>query len=419
MKRILMVASVVFVLLLSSSSILIADVIPKNPQLTSATTSSITVKRGEVFTITVGVNAFDGYIFSAGGSFYSTNSSSKPNTSFECRGYMPTEGDGSKVLAVQNGSISLKCVVPRNSLEGKYRLYYFDLSSVGCKKTYVMEFSNPAGVSCPHSWTHYAYRSGAFDNLSDPYATENQTTSLNYPVDIFTSFPTITIAGILPLEIPQIDLVFAYPDRISAKYYFGSQWDRDMQGLCAVESNIGTLSTNWILTGASLPLNGAAQPQFNESVNINVQELKPKTTVDLKITCKASNGDFASKVFQFQTTLPEPPQTPTILVTSITDQSAVLKVLNFLPENVKYEYTANGVTEGFTGDSVQLTLLKQNSTNTLKVSATDSFGQKSTSTTSIFRTSRSVTEIICVKGKLTKKVTAVKPKCPAGYKVKK
>ena len=413
-----MVASVVFVLLLSSSSILIADVIPKNPQLTSATTSSITVKRGEVFTITVGVNAFDGYIFSAGGSFYSTNSSSKPNTSFECRGYMPTEGDGSKVLAVQNGSISLKCVVPRNSLEGKYRLYYFDLSSVGCKKTYVMEFSNPAGVSCPHSWTHYAYRSGAFDNLSDPYATENQTTSLNYPVDIFTSFPTITIAGMLPLEIPQIDLVRAYPDRISAKYYFGSGWDRDMQGLCAIESNIGTLSTNWILTGASLPLNGAAQPQFNQNVNINVQELKPKTTVDLKITCKASNGDFASKVFQFQTTLPEPPQTPTILVTSITDQSAVLKVLNFLPENVKYEYTANGVTAGFTGDSVQLTLLKQNSTNSIKVSATDSFGQKSTSTTSIFRTSRSVTEIICVKGKLTKKVSAVKPVCPTGYKKK-
>ena len=29
------------------------------------------------------------------------------------------------------------------------------------------------------------------------------------------------------------------------------------------------------------------------------------------------------------------------------------------------------------------------------------------------------TTITCVKGKLTKKVTAVKPKCPAGYKVKK
>ena len=27
--------------------------------------------------------------------------------------------------------------------------------------------------------------------------------------------------------------------------------------------------------------------------------------------------------------------------------------------------------------------------------------------------------ITCVKGKLTKKVTAVKPKCPSGYKVKK
>jgi hypothetical protein len=29
------------------------------------------------------------------------------------------------------------------------------------------------------------------------------------------------------------------------------------------------------------------------------------------------------------------------------------------------------------------------------------------------------TAITCVKGKLTKKVTAVKPKCPSGYKVKK
>jgi hypothetical protein len=27
--------------------------------------------------------------------------------------------------------------------------------------------------------------------------------------------------------------------------------------------------------------------------------------------------------------------------------------------------------------------------------------------------------ITCVKGKLTKKVTGVKPKCPSGYKVKK
>jgi hypothetical protein len=29
------------------------------------------------------------------------------------------------------------------------------------------------------------------------------------------------------------------------------------------------------------------------------------------------------------------------------------------------------------------------------------------------------TTITCVKGKLTKKVTALKPKCPSGYKVKK
>ena len=29
------------------------------------------------------------------------------------------------------------------------------------------------------------------------------------------------------------------------------------------------------------------------------------------------------------------------------------------------------------------------------------------------------TTITCTKGKLTKKITAVKPKCPAGYKVKK
>jgi hypothetical protein len=42
------------------------------------------------------------------------------------------------------------------------------------------------------------------------------------------------------------------------------------------------------------------------------------------------------------------------------------------------------------------------------------FGIIDTSSTVIKKTT-----ISCVKGKLTKKVTAVKPKCPSGYKVKK
>jgi hypothetical protein len=29
------------------------------------------------------------------------------------------------------------------------------------------------------------------------------------------------------------------------------------------------------------------------------------------------------------------------------------------------------------------------------------------------------TTIVCVKGKLSKKITAIKPKCPTGYKLKK
>ena len=42
-----------------------------------------------------------------------------------------------------------------------------------------------------------------------------------------------------------------------------------------------------------------------------------------------------------------------------------------------------------------------------------------TSLKTIFTKSAQRTTITCVKGKLTKKVTAVKPKCPAGYKLKK
>jgi hypothetical protein len=396
-----------------------ADVIPKNPQLTSANATSIEVKRGEVFTVTVGVNAFDGYIYSAGGSFYSTFSLPQQNTGFECRGYVPVNGDSSKVLVVQNGSITLKCVVPRSSLEGIYRLWYFDLSSVGCKKTFVMEISNPAGVSCPNSWTHYAYRSGYFDKPAEPYATENQTTSLNYPVDTFISFPTIKVSGMLALDLPEITLTRTFSDRISASYYFGSAWDRDMRGLCAIDSNLGTLTTNMILTSASLPLNLAAQPQYNQVVNIEVRDLKPKTSVDLKITCKGSNGEIASKIYQFQSALPPPPITPTIRIVAITERSAKIQVLNFITDSVKYTYVLNGAIKELASDSLTLEQLDENSTNTLKVSATDSFGQISTSGLTIFRTTRSLVSITCVKGKLTKKVTAVKPKCPAGYKVKK
>jgi hypothetical protein len=419
MKRIFVTSALAFSILLSNSPTLIADVIPKNPQLTSVSASSLVVKRGEVFTLTVGVNAFDGYIYSVGGSFYSTYPLPQQNSGFECRGYMPDGRDSAKVLVVQKGLITLKCVVPRSSIEGNYRIWYFDLSSVGCKKTYVMEISNPAGVSCPHSWTHYAYKSGYFDKPSDPYATENQITSLNYPVDIFTSFPTITVSGILPLDPPEITLVKANPDRISASYYFGSGWDRDMQGLCAIDSNFGTLTTNWILTSASLPLNGAAQPQYNEIVNINVDGLKPKTLIDLKITCKASNGEVATKIYQFQSTLPDPPQIPTFKISSITDRSAKLQVLNFIPEGVKYEYVLNGTPRELIGDSLTLDLLKENSTNTLKVSVIDTFSQISSSSVSTFRTKKALVVITCVKGMLTKMIAAVKPKCPRGYKLKK
>jgi hypothetical protein len=59
-----------------------------------------------------------------------------------------------------------------------------------------------------------------------------------------------------------------------------------------------------------------------------------------------------------------------------------------------------------------LTLIKQTPTPTPSQSA------KPAAVTSKKPTPPKKTTIICVKGKVTKKVTAIKPKCPAGYKKK-
>jgi hypothetical protein len=53
-----------------------------------------------------------------------------------------------------------------------------------------------------------------------------------------------------------------------------------------------------------------------------------------------------------------------------------------------------------------------------KIAGEKSLTARVTTTTVAASTSAAKTSITCVKGKTTKKVTALKPVCPAGYKKK-
>ena len=377
---------------------------------------SYVYKKGEVFTITLNVDAHDGYIFWANAYFYSDNL----RDYFECRGYMPIDGDSEKVRAVQKGQMNITCNVPRRIEEGTYRMAFLDLSSVGCKIDYVMQIADVVGVKCPHSWTHYAFRSFGqvpVINWSAPYATENQNTSLGYPTETFSSFPTIEVRGYKNLETPKVEIIKIDATRITAQYFHGSDYDRDTLGLCSISSGNGNLNT-YRDVKASLPLNGAAQPQFNITFRFEIDGLEPGTINKYSITCKGSDGQSVSTEYEFKTNLPARPSVLNTSVYELSQTSALIKITDTLIPDVKYTLFISNQTLELIQGELRLDKLSPNTNYYYILRATDKFGQNTSSTVRKFATLPNLTTLSCVKGKSIIQVKAVNPKCPAGYKKK-
>ena len=391
-----------------------ADVIPKNPQLLEVVSKVTSPLRGDDFTVSISVDAFDGYLFSAAAHYFTSDL----KHSFSCTGFMPIAGDSSKVLSIQKGDLLLTCRVPRINPEGEYRLYYLDLSSVGCKIKYVMEISNPAGLSCPSAWTHYQYqRTDSTLNFKwwDPYSTENQKTSLNYPIAPFTGAQNITVRGYKKFETPSVEILEISSDRIVAQYFHGNDYLRDTSGLCAFSSDKGLLKTNWILLAQSLPLNGAAQPEFPTLVKVSVENLEPVTDLVLSIKCKISDGTLVSTEYALKSSRPKPPTIPSLNFSSISQNNASISLGFDTQENIKYSMIVSGKTLEFSGPKLDLDNLAPDTTYYFILLAKDSYGQISRSNLKSFTTLGTKKTITCIKEKSRLKVTGVDPKCPKGF----
>lgn len=297
----------------------------------------------------------------------------------------------------KSGTFRLGFYVPRDSLPGTYIPYHFYVSTTSCDPKTLSEmqawYTSPAN-DC---FTQQLTTEFANGFLISPLGNQKTDLALNAQIRILPPLK-VTPPNVTLKSQTTKSLVFEYFDSLDIK--------------CDFKSDKGTLEKIRLWD---------VQPQSGLS-QIKISGLEPYTETKLIITCLDSLGT-SSEILEInsKTDLPPPPAIPQLELLAATTSEINLFYKPAL--NFKYEFKSSVGDISFveTGKVVVKSLSpSQKISVTIKVS--DTYGQSrekdfSFQTMAAAPKSQKIT-VICVKGKLTKKVTSVKPVCPPGYKKK-
>lgn len=154
---------------------------------------------------------------------------------------------------------------------------------------------------------------------------------------------------------------------------------------------------------------------------VSISNLLPGTKVLVSIIVTDQYGQSAqSENMEFQTLKPPLPAMPSILLTSTTSDSLILKFAT--RQNILYQIQTDwGKVEMGVG-VVTISGLRSSQTVKVRLIMSDEYDQKQISKDYIFTTKAAAllrkTSITCISGNSSKVITSVNPSCPAGYKLK-
>ena len=300
----------------------------------------------------------------------------------------------------KSGTFRLGFYVPRDSLPGTYIPYSLYATTTSCEPKSLLEiqewYTNLAN-ECFTGQLRTHFSNGFLTSLLGDQRTD---LALNAQIKIL---PPIKVAPpIMKLKSNTTNsLVFEYFDTLDVK--------------CDFKSDKGVLEKIrlWDM-----------QPQTGLS-GIRISGLELYTETKLIVSCIDSLGT-PSEISEIvaKTDLPAPPAIPQlVLLLATTSQITVFYKPGL---NFKYELktSAGKIDNTYAMDSGKVLVKNLNPSQKISITlrVTDAYGQ---SREKVFNfqsakaspKSQSVT-LICIKGKLTKKVTALEPVCPPGYKKK-
>jgi hypothetical protein len=300
----------------------------------------------------------------------------------------------------KSGTFRVGFYVPRDSLPGTYIPYYIRVSTTSCDPKSLLEiqewYSSPAN-ECVTQGLSTEFANGFLVSL---LGNQRSDLALNAQIKIMPPLKVAPPIVKLKSYTPQ-SLNFEYFDTLDVK--------------CDFKSNKGVLEKIrlWDM-----------QPQTGLS-GIRIGGLEPSTEVKLIVSCVDSLGT-PSEISEIvaKTDFLAPPAIPQlVLLFATTSQITVFYKPGL---NFKYELktSVGKIDNTYVMDSGKVLVKNLNPSQKISITlkVTDTYGQ---SREKVFNfqsakaspKSQSVT-LICIKGKLTKKVTALEPVCPPGYKKK-
>ena len=300
----------------------------------------------------------------------------------------------------KSGTFRLGFYVPRDSLPGTYIPYSFYATTTSCEPKSLLEiqqwYTNLAN-ECFTGRLRTQFSNGFFTSLLGDKKTD---LALNAQIQILPPLklapPTVKLKSYTPQS-----LNFEYFDPLDVK--------------CEFKSDKGVLEKIQLWD---------VKPQTGLS-EIKISGLGPYTVTKLIVSCVDSLGT-PSEISEIvaKTDFPAPPAIPQlVLLFATTSQITVFYKPGL---NFKYELktSAGKIDNTYAMDSGKVLVKNLNPSQKISITlkVTDTYGQ---SREKVFNfqsakaspKSQSVT-LICIKGKLTKKVTALEPVCPPGYKKK-
>jgi hypothetical protein len=157
--------------------------------------------------------------------------------------------------------------------------------------------------------------------------------------------------------------------------------------------------------------------------SVRVSGLTPNTkiTASLKVTDEFGQSSISDELI-VKSAVPELPAIPTLYLVKTSSDSITLR---FTPRTgMKYLAKVSAGSATITDGLLVVSALKPDSKVDITFIMSDSFGQNKYSVTSYMtapapaQQKATKTSITCIKGKASKIITAVNPKCPSGYRKK-
>ena len=343
--------------------------VAQTPIWTELSWKTKSVQAGSIATLVVSANAFNRYLgnitvpmltsASGKGDFVYTNQNGQAS---DVRQVKPTLSKN--ILPItKSGTFEVDVYVPRSAKPGAYVVGQLTLLSTSCQLSNMKDIYTTSAVNNQNcqGWPNGWHTSFYLGNLSKDFGSSgvytNQWTGYVNPMTV-----QLEVTAAAPLAAPKLETVEESPTSITYRYLYSSEQS------CIGSTNVGELVDDKIIS--------------NSYWTLKVINLKPDTSLTMKLTCTDAAGSKAESSIESRTSKPIPPASPKLSLDSVTKNSATFSI--GIRDGFKYTVKsgtgeAQIVGNKESGYRVEISGLKAGVKTYLLATIIDSFGQSTTS----------------------------------------